>query len=696
MRVKYTSCISSTYKLSTMPGLAKFLDIEHIKFLWYRILARPSTINTLVVGWGAKPNTSFAVKFAHWYKLNFYQLEDGFYCYCGHPSSDLHRLSLIVDSAGIYYDATRPSALENLLNSDFWITPPLLERAETAMARITKYRLSKYNHCGSRSLPVALVENLKTGSHPKILLVDQTFGDMSVELGLANANTFDSMADAALRENPDAKIFAKVHPDVLKGLKQGYLADLKHQGITLIYDDCNPIALLEQFDRVYTVTSQLGFEALLLGKPVTCFGMPFYAGWGLTDDRQICSRRQVRRTLPELFAAACLLYPRYLDPVTNKRCELEPVLDYLIQTQSYFKPLVKTLWCVGFSLWKRAFVSRFVRHRAQKLRFASSGRVLKQAAIGDAVLGWGRNQDHLEPMLPNGVPLWRMEDGFLRSVGLGADLRRPASLVLDESGIYYDPTRPSDLETLLREREFNQVELDRAKRIIETLRNNQISKYNIGDSALPDFRVQAGERTVILVPGQVSDDASVRLGTQDIKTNCGLLKAVRSANPHAFIVYKPHPDVSSGNRRGAIDHKTLSEACDAVVVDANIIDCLQAVDEVHTMTSLAGFEALIHGKLVTCYGQPFYSGWGLTVDRYPHNRRGRQRSLYELAAATLICYPLYLGWPEGRLLPVEGVINRITEEKSRPKNVSGSGVSGWLLKKLRKLAFLLEALAIRD
>src|SRR3546814_12299775 len=55
-------------------------------------------------------------------------------------------------------------------------------------------------------------------------------------------------------------------------------------------------------------------------------------------------------------------------------------------------------------------------------------------------------------------------------------------------------------------------------------------------------------KTVILVPGQVEDDASIRFGCTDVRTNIALLKAARAARPDAFIVYKPHPAVGSGHR----------------------------------------------------------------------------------------------------------------------------------------------------
>ncbi len=52
-------------------------------------------------------------------------------------------------------------------------------------------------------------------------------------------------------------------------------------------------------------------------------------------------------------------------------------------------------------------------------------------------------------------PVVRVEDTFLRSVGLGANLVRPLSWVRDRRGIYYDATAPSELEHLLQATEFS-------------------------------------------------------------------------------------------------------------------------------------------------------------------------------------------------------------------------------------------------
>lgn len=90
------------------------------------------------------------------------------------------------------------------------------------------------------------------------------------------------------------------------------------------------MALLDQVDAVWTMTSTLGFEALLRGVNVTCLGAPFYAGWGLTTDLgDVPERRTARPTLEGLAHAALIDYPRYFDPVTGTACPVEVVVDRL-------------------------------------------------------------------------------------------------------------------------------------------------------------------------------------------------------------------------------------------------------------------------------------------------------------------------------------------------------------------------------
>jgi len=153
---------------------------------------------------------------------------------------------------------------------------------------------------------------------------------MSISLGLASEASFINMYKKAMEDNPYADIYVKIHPDVILGKKEGCLNPKILSGkVHLINGDCNPLSLLEHMDKVYVVTSQLGFEALLLEKEVHCFGMPFYAGWGITNDELLLNRRQKTRTVTEVFAAAYLLYPRYVDPLSGLPGNIFDVINYL-------------------------------------------------------------------------------------------------------------------------------------------------------------------------------------------------------------------------------------------------------------------------------------------------------------------------------------------------------------------------------
>jgi capsular polysaccharide export protein len=137
----------------------------------------------------------------------------------------------------------------------------------------------------------------------------------------------------ARSENPGAVILYKPHPDVEAGLRPGALTPAQLAGLAdAVLDRTDPATLLDQVDAVWTMTSLLGFEALLRGLPVTTTGAPFSAGWGLTRDLgPVPPRRRARPSLAGLVHATLIDYPRYLDPLTNLPCPVEVVLDRLSQ-----------------------------------------------------------------------------------------------------------------------------------------------------------------------------------------------------------------------------------------------------------------------------------------------------------------------------------------------------------------------------
>ena len=247
---------------------------------------------------------------------------------------------------------------------------------------------------------------------------------------------------------------------------------------------------------------------------------------------------------------------------------------------------------------------------------------------------------------------FHVEDGFLRSIGLGLQYALPVSLVVASGPLHLDATRRNAFDDLVAAVDFTPALRARAARLRHEIVRLRLTKYNLrGVAALPD----PGDRPAILVPGQVEDDASIRLGTFAVTRNQALLEAVRSRFPEAFILFKPHPDVVAGKRPGAVIAADALRFADAVADNAAMPDCLDWATRVATMTSLTGFEALLRGKAATTFGRPFYAGWGLTDDVDPPQRE-RGLTLDELVAAALILYPSYID-PVTRLpAPVEVAI----------------------------------------
>ncbi len=323
---------------------------------------------------------------------------------------------------------------------------------------------------------------------------------------------------------------------------------------------------------------------------------------------------------------------------------------------------------LGINPWKRWQLDGFLRGRFGAIHYnrSAAGALRRQSRLGGCVGVWAARepQDLAEAAARQGARLIRIEDGFLRSVGLGSNRVGGASLVLDAEGIYFDPRRPSRLERLLQDGSYDAELLARAAWLRQFLVRQGLTKYNLG--AGQDFTVGGGGRRRLLVAGQVEDDASVRCGAPGVAGNLPLLEQVRAANPGAWIVYKPHPDTEAGTRLGGIDPEEALRFADQIASGVPAAALFEQIDEVHTMTSLLGFEALLRGLPVTTWGQPFYAGWGLTHDHEPPTRRTRRLSLEALIAGALILYPLYLDPVSGQPCEVEDLARRLASQAQAP------------------------------
>ncbi|WP_050526629.1 capsular polysaccharide biosynthesis protein [Pseudorhodobacter aquimaris] len=601
-----------------------------------------------VAVWGHSPYAKRGEAIAAWRTADLIRVEDAFLRSVRPGRAGDAPLGLLIDPMGAHFDASQPSLLEHILTTADLDNAHLLMRASRGIARLKALNLTKYN-----------IHDPELPCPPPgyVLVIDQTRGDAS--LRGCGPDVFDEMLAIAKREHPDKPIVVKSHPETNLGLRKGHF--LPSADYTLLTAPVSPWALLAGAAAVYTVSSQLGFEAILAGHRPRVFGAPFYAGWGASDDTVALPHRQHHRTPEQIFAAAMILAPTWYDPCRDRLCSFEEAVDQLeAEVRSYREDRAGHI-ALGMRLWKRGRLQAiFGRHTP--LRFATSPKKAVTAATTSnaGLLIWAG----AEPTgLTAPVVIRRVEDGFLRSRGLGADLVPPLSLVADDLGIYYDPTRESRLERIITSPTPPGAQ-DRAQALMERVIRDRLSKYNLPAVTVPDL--PAGRR--ILVPGQVEDDASIRLGTMLVRDNLALVQATRKANPDAVLIYKPHPDVEAGLRPGHIDPTALTALVDHIAHRADPIALLDQVQEVWTMTSLLGFEALLRGKRVTCLGTPFYAGWGLTNDLGPVPKRRllqpdgtarRQTSLNLLVHATLISYPRYFD-PVSRLpCPPEVVLDRL-------------------------------------
>lgn len=692
------------------------------------------------IGWGRKRSFQRAAKAARRSRVPVLSIEDGFLRSLDSGMSSKFGMSVVVDDLGIYFDSSATSRLEQLiLDSTLNGTPVQAQYVQAMMSKLCDNKLSKYNsttYCPQLDLlssavtrPTLKKTAITTKKSPveHILLIDQIQGDASITGAGASARQFKKMLKVACQRHPKATIWIKTHP----AGKKGYLTALKLPNhVRILTESLNPIALLRQVSHVYTVSSHMGFEALMLGKSVHCFGVNWYSGWGLTDDSYTPKRRlkkvqkrrlksyqlsvkahtkrpklkavkKVTATVEQLFYASYLQYSRYVDPATAQPCDLNTAMTWLITNRHWQDELSGPLTIFEFSRWKLPFVKDFVNFPQSQLFIKPKPR-LKNLLHPDhfrmddktPALVWGlAKRQQLQKRLQNkGVTeprLYCMEDGFIRSNGLGATLLAPLSVVIDKCGIYYDATRPSDLEQLLVDCPDLTTELQaRVQALWQQLLTQRVSKYNVGQagkSELIKANKASGKRRLLIV-GQVEDDLSVQYCGSLVKTNSALITRVRQDHPDAYLVYKPHPDVEAGLRTGKVDEMTL-KLVDSVAHGAAMPDCLEAVDEVHTISSLTGFEALLRGLDVVCYGLPFYAGWGLTrdidaalvpkSDFLKRRRRDNSLTLEQLIYCTLIQYPLYR-LPNGYgLAQPEQVINYLypNNNLSKKKSTKDSAIA---------------------
>lgn len=352
--------------------------------------------------------------------------------------------------------------------------------------------------------------------------------------------------------------------------------------------------------------------------------------------------------------------------------------DSIVSKKKFDK---NTIFVIGFSTWKtylRKYFSKYELvflpkkisesefNKNYKSDFLASKKFIK-------VFIWGYKAPEflLEFLEKNEFQVKFVEDGFIRSVNLGATKAPPMSLCLDSKAAYFDSTKPTEMETLLQSFDFNNNEdlIEKAREGIKLLIETGVSKYNTSEWV--DIESIYGQKTRrrVLVVGQVEDDASIHFGMKSRMTNNDLVKLAKKENPGSEIIYKPHPDVLHGHRSDATSINEVRNIC-LILDDVPLSNSFETIDHVYTMTSLSGMEALIRGIKVTTFGTPFYSGWGLTDDREKSARRGRKLSIEELFAISYLVYPKYFNTETGEEQDFFQTVKTISSQIGGSKQVS--------------------------
>jgi capsular polysaccharide export protein len=559
-----------------------------------------------VLAWGRKVSGLCAERFAARRGLPVLHVEDGFVRSI-FPGRRHAPLSISIDDAGVYYDARHPSRLETL--AALPRTPEEIARAGRLMALWREGRISKYNH--AREYGGELPD-------PFVLAIDQTFGDGSIRHGMADAKSFARMLEAALDEHPDKTVILKVHPEAASGEKKGHFdldAAARTDRVRIFSGNVHPAGLLERAAAVYTVTSQVGFEGLLWGKPVATFGMPFYAGWGLTRDALPAPSRRRPITLGQLVLAALADYPRYLDPETGEPCDPERVMEWMALQRRQRERFPDLVQACGFPVRQRPALRRIFQ--AATVRFSDQ---LGKPAPGQAVA------------VPDETPLsavpgsdLRVRSGYFPGAGLDAGPGRPLCALVDGAG--------PGFEEMLGAADFSPELLQRAGRLQRCLVDRGLTT---DPGATDGWMRPAGVGRVALAVGESPDPVAER----------AFLAEVYTYYAADLVIYKPHASVLR-KKRQLLAAATGKAHFQEIAPCTSLHTLLAQVDAVHVRASLAGIDALLRGKKVYCHGRPFYAGWGLTNDVHGEIVRPRILSLDEFIAGVFFLLPVYVSGSTG-------------------------------------------------
>jgi hypothetical protein len=160
------------------------------------------------------------------------------------------------------------------------------------------------------------------------------------------------------------------------------------------------------------------------------------------------------------------------------------------------------------------------------------------------------------------------------------------------------------------------------------------------------------ERPFVYFPLHVTDDYKIKRVIPHCVDQAALIEQIADYLPQGHdVVIKEHPLSIGRNSIGLIHRLTRRPNIRLVEPRTSSHDLIRRSRAVAVISSTVGLEALLHGKPVLTLGQPFYSGYGVTLDvdsfRELQGKVGelldfqpdRERTLRFLHAAMRSCFP---------------------------------------------------------
>ncbi len=534
----------------------------------------------------------------------------------------------------LYYSLN--NSVTDLLNSDWEISEEEIALSQKAIQMINKYCITKYNQ-----FPVFKPED--SNSEKSILLIDQSLNSQSVLENQANMNNFSNMFMYAFENFPNAKIYIKYHPDTINGIEEGYLHKflkknklLDHPSLQIIDYHCNVASLFYYVSDVLTVTSPVGFEALLRGKNVTTFGNSFYSGHGVTTDQYTLIKKP--RNVLEIFHALFIQNSIYLNPFNNKKGTILDILEYVSLQKRHQNSKHVVFFRTEFSKSKN-IVKLLNLESKENIYLNNQSKILLQ----DSKLILVDSQKHMNH-LPKKHSKAFVGEGFLFPTE--TQKNQPMSMIIDFSAAYYHNKINSDLDEILNNEPFTDYELENVKFFIEDLK----SKFNKELEIFPNgnlANIKKEDKKIIFIPG--NSEQTQNLFELPISSDLELILSVAQREKDSIIIYKPASDSKIKRTKDLFKSglPKLQETCNnnknqlIVETEAHASHIINLCDEVHLISNNFGIEALIQNKKVINYGQTFFSGRGLTTDVFTSDKQKKEISLERLILGSLMLYPRY-------------------------------------------------------